>query len=131
MALLKGAFKMHPLDLSPKSFSNPFKTKDFRDFEMRDFSENNKTHLMFTNKDSAVISKKDKDYGKRGRPRADLLTALMVEGSSSKSKIRCEKCGRVFPREKSLQAHLRTHTGKFLLINWKTCFMLLLYSIQK
>lgn len=49
---------------------------------------------------------------KRGRPRADAITNLMVEGSTSPSAIKCHYCNRVFPREKSLQAHLRTHTGK-------------------
>ncbi|XP_066995500.2 zinc finger protein 367 [Anabrus simplex] len=49
---------------------------------------------------------------KRGRPRADTITNLMVEGSTSPSAIKCRYCKRVFPREKSLQAHLRTHTGE-------------------
>lgn len=48
---------------------------------------------------------------RRGRPRAELLNTLILEGSSSPSSIKCTYCGRVFPREKSLQAHLRTHTG--------------------
>lgn len=49
---------------------------------------------------------------RRGRPRADALTNLMKQGSTSPSSIKCMYCSRVFPREKSLQAHLRTHTGK-------------------
>ncbi|KDR13961.1 hypothetical protein L798_11919, partial [Zootermopsis nevadensis] len=49
---------------------------------------------------------------KRGRPRADAITNLIVEGSTSPSAIKCRFCNRVFPREKSLQAHLRTHTGE-------------------
>lgn len=48
---------------------------------------------------------------RRGRPRADALTDLMMQGSTSPSNIKCKYCSRVFPREKSLQAHLRTHTG--------------------
>ncbi|CAG0917464.1 unnamed protein product [Notodromas monacha] len=48
----------------------------------------------------------------RGRPRADAITNLIIKGSSSKSNIKCPVCTRVFPREKSLQAHLRTHTGE-------------------
>lgn len=52
------------------------------------------------------------DTSKRGRPRADLINHLMIEGSSSPSEIKCKVCHRVFPREKSLQAHLRTHTGE-------------------
>lgn len=50
---------------------------------------------------------------RRGRPRADALTNLMMQGSTSPSSIKCTFCNRVFPREKSLQAHLRTHTGKY------------------
>lgn len=49
---------------------------------------------------------------RRGRPRADDITSLIAEASSSPSVIRCTYCQRVFPREKSLQAHLRTHTGE-------------------
>ncbi|XP_057658621.1 zinc finger protein 76-like [Diorhabda carinulata] len=49
---------------------------------------------------------------RRGRPNADLLSTLILEGSTSPSSIKCKYCGRVFPREKSLQAHLRTHTGE-------------------
>lgn len=49
---------------------------------------------------------------RRGRPRADLLNTLILEGSTSPSSIKCTYCSRVFPREKSLQAHLRTHTGE-------------------
>lgn len=48
---------------------------------------------------------------RRGRPRADALSNLMMQGSTSPSSIKCTFCNRVFPREKSLQAHLRTHTG--------------------
>nr|CAD7574443.1 unnamed protein product [Timema californicum] len=48
---------------------------------------------------------------KRGRPRAEIISHLIVEGSTSPSAIKCTYCNRVFPREKSLQAHLRTHTG--------------------
>lgn len=50
---------------------------------------------------------------KRGRPRSEALTTLMIEGSTSPSAIKCKYCHRVFPRDKSLQAHLRTHTGEF------------------
>ncbi|KAL0129040.1 hypothetical protein PUN28_004027 [Cardiocondyla obscurior] len=49
---------------------------------------------------------------RRGRPRADALSNLMQQGSTSPSSIKCTFCSRVFPREKSLQAHLRTHTGE-------------------
>lgn len=49
---------------------------------------------------------------KRGRPKSELLTSLMIQGSTSPSTIKCKFCNRVFPRDKSLSAHLRTHTGK-------------------
>lgn len=42
----------------------------------------------------------------------DEITSLILEGSSSPSGIKCDICNRVFPREKSLQTHLRTHTGE-------------------
>ncbi|XP_065088236.1 Krueppel homolog 1-like [Ochlerotatus camptorhynchus] len=57
-------------------------------------------------------SSAEKSENKRGRPRSEALTILMVEGSISPSAIKCRYCNRVFPREKSLQAHLRTHTGE-------------------
>ncbi|CAG0891140.1 unnamed protein product [Cyprideis torosa] len=52
------------------------------------------------------------DSSRRGRPRADAISTLIVAGSRSQSNIKCPTCQRVFPREKSLQAHLRTHTGE-------------------
>jgi len=70
---------------------------------------------------------------KRGRPRADAITNLMVEGSTSPSAIKCRFCNRVFPREKSLQAHLRTHTGMSLQCVgntfWIECKSLLLHVV--
>lgn len=47
----------------------------------------------------------------RGRPKSEILTTLMIQGSTSPSTIKCKFCNRVFPRDKSLSAHLRTHTG--------------------
>lgn len=61
---------------------------------------------------SSGCSSAEKSENKRGRPRSEALTTLMVEGSISPSAIKCRYCNRVFPREKSLQAHLRTHTGE-------------------
>nr|CAD7405476.1 unnamed protein product [Timema poppensis] len=58
---------------------------------------------------------------KRGRPRAEIISHLIVEGSTSPSAIKCTYCNRVFPREKSLQAHLRTHTGTGNISNEKGC----------
>ncbi|KAG8455324.1 hypothetical protein GDO86_001502 [Hymenochirus boettgeri] len=53
-----------------------------------------------------------KDGIRRGRPRAETVRDLISEGEHSSSRIRCSICNRVFPREKSLQAHKRTHTGE-------------------
>ncbi|XP_008101418.2 zinc finger protein 367 [Anolis carolinensis] len=53
-----------------------------------------------------------RDGIRRGRPRADTVRDLINEGEHSSSRIRCNVCNRVFPREKSLQAHRRTHTGE-------------------
>ncbi|XP_075067192.1 zinc finger protein 367 isoform X2 [Mixophyes fleayi] len=53
-----------------------------------------------------------KDAIRRGRPRAETVRDLINEGEHSSSRIRCNICNRVFPREKSLQAHKRTHTGE-------------------
>lgn len=49
---------------------------------------------------------------KRGRPKLEEISSLMKEGAQSKSPIRCRFCKRAFPREKSLQAHQRIHTGE-------------------
>ncbi|NWH46941.1 ZN367 protein, partial [Fregata magnificens] len=59
---------------------------------------------------SVIISMQDGI--RRGRPRADTVRDLINEGEHSSSRIRCNICNRVFPREKSLQAHKRTHTGE-------------------
>ncbi|XP_070598895.1 zinc finger protein 367 [Erythrolamprus reginae] len=53
-----------------------------------------------------------RDGIRRGRPRAETVRDLISEGEHSSSRIRCNVCNRVFPREKSLQAHKRTHTGE-------------------
>lgn len=53
------------------------------------------------------------ESSKRGRPKSELLTTLMIQGSTSPSAIKCKFCNRVFPRDKSLSAHLRTHTGNY------------------
>lgn len=69
--------------------------------------------------DSGMILSSGGREHKRGRPRSESLTNLMIEGSTSPSAIKCKFCNRVFPREKSLAAHLRTHTGeqKYTLYN--------------
>lgn len=49
---------------------------------------------------------------RRGRPKLEEISSLIKEGAQSKSPIRCRFCKRTFPREKSLQAHQRIHTGE-------------------
>ncbi|XP_058119432.1 uncharacterized protein LOC131287035 [Anopheles ziemanni] len=79
----------------------------------RSFSGHNSSGTPKTwNSSSAGGGSAEKSENKRGRPRSEALTSLMVEGSISPSAIKCRYCHRVFPREKSLQAHLRTHTGE-------------------
>ena len=56
----------------------------------------------------AAAAAADGSASKRGRPRADVITHLILEGSSSPSEIKCKQCYRVFPREKSLQVRERT-----------------------
>lgn len=59
--------------------------------------------------DSSAV---DGEYARRGRPRANMIKSLIDKGTFVESAIRCKTCNRVFPRDKSLQAHMRTHTGK-------------------
>ncbi|KFB47368.1 AGAP010516-PA-like protein [Anopheles sinensis] len=78
----------------------------------RSFSGHNSSGTPKTWSSSGGGGSAEKSENKRGRPRSEALTSLMVEGSISPSAIKCRYCHRVFPREKSLQAHLRTHTGE-------------------
>ncbi|KTF93450.1 hypothetical protein cypCar_00025249 [Cyprinus carpio] len=77
-----------------------------------------------------------KDGIRRGRPRADTVRELINEGENSSSRIRCNICNRVFPREKSLQAHKRTHTGQrrhsepYLCAHARTRALTFLFSSQ-
>lgn len=75
------------------------------------------TNHQLNSSSASSINNNNQIYDKerenrRGRPRSEALATLMIEGSTSPSAIKCVYCNRVFPREKSLQAHLRTHTGK-------------------
>ncbi|KAF1610380.1 hypothetical protein FQV09_0014483, partial [Eudyptes chrysolophus] len=63
-------------------------------------------------RDFSLVTISMQDGIRRGRPRADTVRDLINEGEHSSSRIRCNICNRVFPREKSLQAHKRTHTGE-------------------
>ena len=49
---------------------------------------------------------------KRGRPKLEIISSLIESSDDNISAIRCNICKRCFPREKSLQAHIRIHTGE-------------------
>lgn len=53
-------------------------------------------------------------FTRRGRPRRNEIGSLIAEASTYETSQvnKCCYCGRVFPREKSLLTHLRTHTGE-------------------
>ncbi|KAG5671831.1 hypothetical protein PVAND_002005 [Polypedilum vanderplanki] len=73
-----------------------------------DLIKNSENNLLNRSFDSATGN----GSSKRGRPKSEVLTTLMIQGSTSPSAIKCKFCNRVFPRDKSLSAHLRTHTGE-------------------
>lgn len=77
-------------------------------------SNNSNNHEYNLNNSNISNSSNNSDNreNRRGRPRSEVLPTLMFEGTTSPSAIKCGYCNRVFPREKSLQAHLRTHTGE-------------------
>lgn len=89
---------------------SPISSCDSPEFSLRNTSgtsSNASTNNIYT----SPLNAADGRENRRGRPRSEALTTLMIEGSTSPSSIKCSYCNRVFPREKSLQAHLRTHTG--------------------
>lgn len=105
--------------------SSPVSSCDSPDFSLRNTS--NTSSNVSANSAYNGVNSADGRENRRGRPRSEALTTLMIEGSTSPSSIKCSYCHRVFPREKSLQAHLRTHTGTkyyesilFLVNNWST-----------
>lgn len=68
----------------------------------------------------------DRQPGKNkvGRPRKSDVQILQAEGEVSDSEMKCLVCKRVFPRIKSLEAHMRIHTGKLTILNiqdYSTC----------
>ena len=51
---------------------------------------------------------------KRGRPSASILPQLIRAGElAGDTELKCEFCGRKFPRKKSLITHIKIHTSKF------------------
>ena len=70
--------------------------------------------IQLSPSNSCSSPESERETLRRGRPRSDCISNLMVEGATSPNGIKCRICHRVFPRDKSLQAHMRTHTGKFI-----------------
>lgn len=88
---------------------SPVSSCDSPEFSLRNNS-NTSSNISTNSHNTPNLA--DGRENRRGRPRSEALTTLMIEGSTSPSSIKCTYCNRVFPREKSLQAHLRTHTGQ-------------------
>ena len=59
---------------------------------------------------------------RRGRPRSEDIELLQNVGKRAKSLIQCKFCFREFPREKSLQAHIRVHTGLLFSLSLFQCY---------
>lgn len=90
---------------------SPVSSCDSPECSLRNNS-NTSSNISTNSHNTPNASAADLRENRRGRPRSEALTTLMIEGSTSPSSIKCSYCNRVFPREKSLQAHLRTHTGQ-------------------
>jgi hypothetical protein len=86
-------------------------TTDQAEVPLSPVSPERSSSPMFRSDESPDPRSRDSS-SKRGRPRLDDITSLVQVAKDSPSGIRCRFCMRVFPREKSLQAHLRTHTGE-------------------
>ncbi|RWS27942.1 zinc finger: C2H2 type-like protein [Leptotrombidium deliense] len=69
-------------------------------------------YVPLTPQTPVICDENRQQNNRRGRPKLEAITSLIISGTVSPSPIRCNVCSRVFPREKSLQAHLRTHTGE-------------------
>lgn len=87
---------------SPGSNASPPSANSSLCFNSPSPSSNNSSKLHLSANSSS---------SKRGRPKSENLTNLIIEGKVSPSTIKCRFCGRVFPRDKSLNAHERIHTG--------------------
>lgn len=60
--------------------------------------------------------KSGKNKNRVGRPKKSDVEQLQAEGEVSTSEMKCLVCKRVFPRIKSLEAHMRIHTGIYTLV---------------
>ncbi|CAH0562316.1 unnamed protein product [Brassicogethes aeneus] len=95
-----------------KSSSEGNVTPNCRVLQSKSENGSDKESPSFNNERDLLENVTSPSEARRGRPRAETLTSLIMVGSTSPSSIKCTYCKRVFPREKSLQAHLRTHTGE-------------------
>ena len=80
------------------------------------------SQMLYSPLSIGEIGSERDEQTKRGRPPANAIQTLISQGSVTDSSIRCRFCSRVFPREKSLQAHMRTHTGY--------CYILLYITVS-
>jgi len=103
---VKRNFNNENFDLSPVTI----KTNKSNSFCENDNDEN--SSLILGAEENYENSDQNDTQARRGRPKLDTIKCLISTASESKSAIRCHTCNRVFPREKSLQAHIRTHTGE-------------------
>lgn len=105
------AFDLSPVQSSKKTnfaanISSNISNNSFCENDNENENDDNSSLLGENNENS------DNSAARRGRPKLDAIKCLISSASDSKSAIRCHTCNRVFPREKSLQAHIRTHTGE-------------------
>ena len=86
------------------------------------------SQLLYSPLSLGEIGSERDEQTKRGRPPANAIQTLISQGSATDSSIRCRFCSRVFPREKSLQAHMRTHTGYCYVLLYITVSSVVIYK---
>ena len=106
-----------PLHLASSPFNGPLCSESENDHCNLIASGSEMTVADFaiaTSESDSVYSKSERsESSRRGRPRLDDITTMIMDANGGAStSIRCRYCARTFPREKSLQAHIRTHTGE-------------------
>jgi hypothetical protein len=107
-----------PPALPVLSHQTPIRTSVIvtRDTSLASLSANSTGYHDDTSIDSSNENSENQcrksSFIRRGRPKLDTIKSMMTTETLANSSIRCSLCNRVFPREKSLQAHIRTHTGE-------------------
>lgn len=99
------------MSYSPAS-SSPLRSSPIFSYSPPRQTLKNSLSPVFSSDHEYLQTPKSSKSVKRGRPKLDDISGLILTGSNSRSAIKCETCYRVFPREKSLAAHMRTHTGE-------------------